>query len=67
MVELANIKSPSKGRWDGTIARAIPSCADVASLLACAFVKLASVATMPIVVLARSSSGNNSGLLNDFA
>ena len=50
MVELANIKSPSKGRWDGTIARAIPSCADVASLLACAFVKSASVATMPIVV-----------------
>ena len=47
-------KSPSYGKWDGTMALERPSCAHVATRFASDFVIVALVATMPIVELAPS-------------
>ena len=49
-VASANSVSPSAMVCTGSMQRARPSCAMVASLLACGLVSTASVATMPMVV-----------------
>ena len=48
------IKSPSYGKWDGTMAQERPTCAHDATRYASDFVIVALVATMPIVELAPS-------------
>ena len=50
-VAAAKMVSPSIGACAGSTARASPSCAMIASRLACGLVSAASVATSPIVVL----------------
>ena len=54
LVDAAKIRSPSIGKWEGTIARENPSCAVVAKRFACALLKTASVATIPMLVFSRS-------------
>ena len=49
-VDAAKIRSPSKGVWLGTSARAKPSCAATASRWHCALSSAASVAMIPMVV-----------------
>ena len=54
-VERANITSPSNMVCAGLIVRATPFCAICATLVACAFVNFAFVATTPMTVLAREA------------
>ena len=53
-VASTNSVSPSDGVCDGTIARAMPSCAICATFSACALVSRALVAITPIVVASRA-------------
>ena len=53
-VESAKITSPSSMVCAGRIVRAMPSCAICATLVACALVKFAFVATTPMTVFARA-------------
>ena len=67
LVDAPKMRSPSIGRWEGTIARENPSCAVVAKRFACALLKTASVATMPMLVFTRSESGPSFVLVSDLA